>query len=79
MPSGSTDRRQGGWYSRGLVIEIARNFEDATMAAALALISALLMAGAAPADPDLDKLQGAWVLSTLKIDGEDVPPENFKG
>ena len=48
------------------------------MAAAFALAAALLMTADAPADPDLDKLQGTWVMVSMESEGEQVAPENLK-
>ncbi len=48
------------------------------MVAVLALVSALLLTADAPVDSDLAKLQGTWALVTMEVDGEAVPPENFR-
>jgi uncharacterized protein (TIGR03067 family) len=39
----------------------------------------LLIAPGAPAEGDLDRLQGTWVLVEMQREGEDVPAEDFKG
>ncbi len=49
------------------------------MAPLFAVAAALLLNAGAPADSDLDKLQGTWVLAAMESDGEAVPAESFKG
>jgi uncharacterized protein (TIGR03067 family) len=48
------------------------------MAVLLTLAAALLGAGDAAKESDLDKLQGTWVLVAMESEGDDVAPEHFK-
>src|SRR2546423_1610152 len=46
------------------------------MAGLLALLTTLLVAAGDAAKADLDKLQGTWILVTMEVEGEAVPPEH---
>jgi uncharacterized protein (TIGR03067 family) len=46
----------------------------------LVIMPALFLVSAGePTRSDLEKLQGTWVLVAMQREGEDVPPEEFKG
>jgi uncharacterized protein (TIGR03067 family) len=42
------------------------------------LMTAFLLGGGDPAQTDLDKLQGMWVLVSMQTEGHDVAAEDFK-